>query len=79
MHLWMSGLGATCDTPVGACAERVGETLAVHTFVGLPDGSSFVRDRMEGNPEDPSGLGSAAAVRLESMGVRELLVAAETA
>lgn len=59
-------LGATCHTPIGAWFD--GREL--HTFVGLPDGSEWLRDRA------PAGE---ALGRLEAVGVRELLARAEEA
>lgn len=57
-------LGATCHTPIGAWFD--GSEL--HTFVGLPDGSQWLRDRA------PAGE---ALGRLEAVGARELLERAE--
>ncbi|WP_205696320.1 hydroxymethylbilane synthase [Conexibacter sp. SYSU D00693] len=57
-------LGATCHTPIGAWHD--GSEL--HVFVGMPDGSRWIRDRA------PSGQ---MLERLESVGVRELLADAE--
>jgi hydroxymethylbilane synthase len=47
---------------------------ALHAFVGLPDGSAWIRDSVADD-----GAGGAAAVlvqRLESMGARDLLARA---
>jgi hydroxymethylbilane synthase len=64
----VEALGATCDTPVGV--HHDGTTL--HAFVGLADGSAWIRDRVPAGPGAPAQL----VARLESMGARELLARA---
>jgi hydroxymethylbilane synthase len=61
-------LGASCHTPVGAHATRDGELVG---FVGLPDGSTWVRDRAGG--DDPESLGRQVAERLLGAGAGDLL------
>jgi hydroxymethylbilane synthase len=70
-------LGASCHTPVGAYAEPLGETLRLTAFVGLPDGSHWIRDTLEGSPSDPVALGAEVADRLAAAGAGEVLAAAE--
>ena len=41
-------LDATCATPLGVHARVEGERIAIEAFVGLPDGSEWLRDRVEG-------------------------------
>jgi hydroxymethylbilane synthase len=71
----VTALGATCDTPMGALAERSadGDSLELTAFLGHPDGSHWIRDRLEGDPGDPAGLGVSAAKRLLSAGGSVLL------
>lgn len=69
----VGALGATCDTPVGICARLAGDTLAVRGFAGLPDGSEWVRDRVEGDPDQPAALGEALAERMLAAGAGDLL------
>jgi hydroxymethylbilane synthase len=64
----VEALGATCDTPVGV--HHDGTTL--HAFVGLPDGSAWIRDSVTG--DDPAPL---MVERLRSMGAAALLEQAE--
>jgi hydroxymethylbilane synthase len=70
-------LGATCDTPIGALAERApgadGDALRLTAFLGHPDGSHWIRDELEGDRSDPAALGRAAAKRLLSAGASALL------
>jgi hydroxymethylbilane synthase len=75
-------LEATCASPVGVRAElaREGdgaETLAIEAFVGLPDGSEWVRDRFEADVAEPALAGAVLAERLIAAGAREILDRAE--
>ena len=53
--------------------------LHVTAFVGLPDGSHWIRDDFAGDAADPAALGREVARRLEAAGARELLAEAERA
>jgi hydroxymethylbilane synthase len=71
----VGALDASCNTPVGAHARRLdGGELELDAWVGLPDGSAWIRDRRTG---DAAGLGNALAQRLLSAGAGELLRRAE--
>jgi hydroxymethylbilane synthase len=70
-------LGATCNTPVAAYAELTGEALTLAAFAGLPDGSTWIRDALEGSAADPAAVGREVGERLLSAGAREVLDAAE--
>jgi hydroxymethylbilane synthase len=70
-------LDASCATPIGVHAEVKGEELRIDAFVGLPDGSEWLRDQMEGAAADPAATGTALGERLLSAGARELLGRAE--
>jgi hydroxymethylbilane synthase len=68
-------LGASCHTPVGAHARVLeGGELELVAWVGLPDGSEWVSDRLRGAA---GGLGAAVARRMLSAGAGELLARAE--
>jgi len=69
-----AALGADCHTPLGALAETttVG-ALELRAFVGLPDGSAWVRDTLRDDAASPAALGRAVAARLLSAGAGELL------
>lgn len=69
-------LEATCHTPVGAYAALDG-SLELAAFVGLPDGTTWIRDSLSGDAGDPAGLGSAVAERLLAAGARAVLDEAE--
>jgi hydroxymethylbilane synthase len=70
-------LGASCMTPVGVFARVEGEALAVEAFVGLPDGSEWLRDRIEATAAEPALAGALLAERLLGAGARDLLDRAE--
>jgi hydroxymethylbilane synthase len=63
----VEALDATCDTPVGVHHDGT----ALHAFVGMPDGSAWLRDSVVA--DDPAPL---LIARLESMGARDLLARA---
>jgi hydroxymethylbilane synthase len=85
-------LEATCASPIGVHAQlRPGEaggssdddaagghgSLVVEAFVGLPDGSEWVRDRIEGDAAEPAAVGAELAERLAAAGARDILARAE--
>jgi hydroxymethylbilane synthase len=72
-------LDATCASPLGAHARVEGDRIAIEAFVGLPDGSEWLRDRIEGDAEEPSLAGAELVQRLLATGARELLDRAEAA
>lgn len=72
----VGALGATCETPVGICSRHLEGTLAVAAYVGLADGSEWVRDAVRGDPEQPVALGDALAQRMLAAGAGELLARA---
>ncbi len=74
-------LGATCHTPLGAHAVLADDgSLTLRAFLGLPDGSAWLRDELT----DPLGvapeqLGAELGARMLGAGADELLRAAEAA
>lgn len=64
-------LGAGCHTPVGARAEHRDGELELRAYVGLPDGSAWVRDELRGT--DAARLGIQVGERLLVAGAREML------
>jgi hydroxymethylbilane synthase len=69
-------LEATCATPIGVHARIAAGRLEIEAFVGLPDGSEWIRDR--GEDEQPAVAGALLAERLVSAGARDILDRAET-
>jgi hydroxymethylbilane synthase len=72
-------LDASCATPLGVSARHDGETLVMDAFVGLPDGSQWIRDSFTGDAGDPSGVGRELAGRMLAAGAEEILAEAEAA
>lgn len=70
-------LGATCASPLGAHARVGGGRLTIEAFVGLPDGSEWLRDRLEASVEEPALAGAELVQRLLGAGAREILDRAE--
>jgi len=72
-------LEATCNSPLGVHAETDPDTgqMRIDAFVGLPDGSEWIRDRFEGDSAEPTLLGAELAQRLLATGARDLLDQAE--
>jgi hydroxymethylbilane synthase len=79
-------LDATCTSPIGVHAQLTtgsgtevaeDESLVVEAFVGLPDGSEWIRDRVEGEAGEPAAAGALLAERLLGVGARDILDRAE--
>jgi hydroxymethylbilane synthase len=70
-------LQATCNTPLGVHAQVAGDRLTIEAFVGLPDGSEWLRDRLEGSAEEPALAGAELTRRLLGAGARDVLDRAE--
>jgi hydroxymethylbilane synthase len=73
-------LGASCNTPVGAHA-RFDEhgRLSLEAWVGLPDGSAWLADRVQAERGNGDGVGTVVAERMLAAGAGALLRAAEAA
>jgi hydroxymethylbilane synthase len=64
-------LGASCNTPIGANARVLGGgEVELTAWVGRPDGSAWIRDRVRG---PTAGVGALVADRLLAVGAAELL------
>ncbi|TMK58137.1 MAG: hydroxymethylbilane synthase [Actinobacteria bacterium] len=70
-------LDATCASPLGVHARVNGDRIELDAFVGLPDGSEWLRDRLEGKAEEPALAGAELVQRLLGAGAREILDRAE--
>jgi hydroxymethylbilane synthase len=64
-------LDASCNTPVGAHACLLdGGTVELRGWVGLPDGSAWLADRLSGGADE---IGAQVAERMLAAGAAELL------
>ena len=72
-------LEATCNSPLGvhASVDLRADQMRIDAFVGLPDGSEWLRDRFEGDSTEPTLLGAELAKRLLDAGARDLLSKAD--
>jgi hydroxymethylbilane synthase len=70
-------LDVSCTTPVGVFARVDGTRLQLDAFVGLPDGSEWLRDQIEVDADEPAMAGVQLAERLLGAGARDLLDRAE--
>ena len=68
----VAGLDASCNTPLGAHATIVAGGIVLRTFVGLPDGSAWLRDETP-PAATPREAGELAAERLLAAGAADLL------
>ncbi len=66
-------LGASCDSSVGILATCEGDLIEARAWCGLPDGSDWISDSVEGDSSDPVALGERVAERLLSAGAGEIL------
>ncbi len=72
-------LGASCHTPLGAHAALADDgSMTLRAFLGLPDGSAWLRDELA-DPlgASPETLGAEVAERMRAAGADELLTACE--
>jgi hydroxymethylbilane synthase len=70
-------LEASCNTPIGVHASIHPGGLTIEGFAGLPDGSEWVRDRIDAEAGDPGALGEELARRMIVAGAGEILERAE--
>ncbi len=69
----VAALGADCTSPVGIHARSADGRVSLGAYVGLADGSEWVRDEVEGNAEQAMETGVELAGRLLAAGGGELL------
>lgn len=70
-------LGASCNTPIGLYARRAADRISIEGFAGLPDGSEWVREQVEGDAAEPRELGVTLARRMLAAGAADILERAE--
>ncbi|MDQ2622423.1 MAG: hydroxymethylbilane synthase [Actinomycetota bacterium] len=66
-------LGADCHSPIGIHARHENDTLVIDGFVGLEDGSVWLRDSTSGDPGRPELIGRELARRMSAAGAGHLL------
>ena len=72
------GAGGELQHAARASAPTVSSgRMTIDGFCGLPDGSEWIRDRVEGDASEPEELGRLLAERMSAAGAGELLKRAE--
>lgn len=66
-------LGGSCQVPLGAFAEVIGDTLKLRGFVAQPDGKRIVADTLSGIPATGIEMGKRLAEQLIAQGADEIL------
>ncbi len=72
-------LDTSCRTPVGASSEISDGKLRAFAYAGLPDGSEWITDSVEGEAAEPVTLGELLGERMLAAGARALLRRASSA
>lgn len=71
-------LKASCNTPLGAHASSLGSSIMLlRCWVGLPNGSQWLSDELQGSVSEPEELGLRLGERMRSAGAAEMLAEAE--
>ncbi len=68
-------LAGSCEVPLGAYAERIGDRLRLRGFVALPDGTRIAAAEVSGDASAPEALGLRLAGELRAAGADEILAA----
>jgi hydroxymethylbilane synthase len=71
----MRKLEGGCQVPIGAYARLEDGRLVMDAVVGEVDGSTVLREHLEGDAGDPDALGAAMVERLLARGANEILSA----
>lgn len=75
----MKTLEGGCQVPIGAYARIEEGRLVMDAVVGSVDGTTILRDRQEGEVDDPAALGHRMVERLLALGAAEILAAVRSA
>ncbi len=70
---FLSCIGGSCQVPVAAFASSGDGALEIEGFIGMPDGSRWVRERLSGPASAPGELGERLGRVLLEKGGREIL------
>jgi len=54
---FLGSIGGSCQVPVAAFAQASDGVLVLEGFIGMPDGSRWVREKVTGSPASPAELG----------------------
>ncbi len=73
----VAALDASCHTPLGVHASVSDGRIVIEAYAGLPDGTEWIRDLVEGDAGEPASVGRELAARMTASGAAELLRRAE--
>lgn len=71
-------LAGSCTVPLGAYAQRTGDTISITGFVASVDGQQMLRDTVTGNAQTAEQLGKQLAAQLVSRGADKILAALDS-
>jgi len=72
-------LSGSCTVPLGAYAEREGDTLHMTGFVASIDGRQVLRETVSGTANEPEALGKTLAAKLIAQGADKILATLDAA
>ncbi|MGZ3536337.1 MAG: hydroxymethylbilane synthase, partial [Thermodesulfobacteriota bacterium] len=70
---FLKKLEGGCQVPIAAFARAAGATLQIEGLVGTIDGKRILRERVEGDLDEPESLGTKLADILLSKGAKAIL------
>jgi hydroxymethylbilane synthase len=68
-------LGGSCQVPLGAYAQCIGDRLTLRGFVATVDGRRLISAEANGSAAEPEALGGEVAALLRARGATEILAA----
>lgn len=71
-------LAGSCTVPLGAYAQRTGETISITGFVASVDGKQMLRDTVTGSAYNAEQLGKKLAEQLVSRGADKILASLDS-
>lgn len=71
-------LAGSCTVPLGAYAQRTGDTISITGFVASVDGQQMLRDTVTGQAQAAEQLGKHLAAQLVSRGADKILAALDS-
>lgn len=71
-------LAGSCTVPLGAYAQRTGETISITGFVASVDGEQMLRDTVTGSAHNAEQLGKKLAEQLVSRGADKILASLDS-
>ncbi len=70
---FLRSLEGGCQVPIGAYAVYIGGDVSLKGFVGSLDGSTLIREGMNGSRDEPEKLGMELAEKVLALGANDIL------